>query len=153
MPRAQKTNKTRFKIPLDKWEEVYLLYSRGVGVYQIMDKLEKDYGIKAGHQSVYRVINTLKDEKKKHLIEIIDADTDDDFGRLKWLQGELEQVAIEVKQTDKRLFIQVADRLISIYTLKLTLRAKQAPVNIMQDHGREELLKELQATWIPQAPN
>jgi hypothetical protein len=78
---------------------------------------------------------------------MLDADTDDDLKRLKWLQNQLEEVAVESRINDKLLFLKCADRLLKVYELKMTLRASDTghKANTSTDHGRDELLKELAA--------
>lgn len=135
---------TKHKIPEQHWAEIYQLYASGVSVPKIHDKVKNDWQIDVSLKTLYSLVNELRDEKRKRLNEILAADTDDDLGRLKWLQTELEQVAIEVRQDDKLLFLKCADRLLKVYELKLNLRAHQSPTyNAKPDNGRDELLREL----------
>jgi hypothetical protein len=135
---------TKHKIPEQHWTEIYQLYASGISVPKIHDKVRHEWKIDVSIKTVYSLVNELRDEKRKLLNEILAADTDDDLGRLKWLQTELEQVAVEVRQDDKPLFLKVADRLLKVYELKLNLRAHQAPTyNAQTDNGRAELIKEL----------
>jgi hypothetical protein len=143
-------NGTRRKIPEDKWVEIYQLYASGITVADIHRKVRDEWKIDVGERSVYTLIQELRIEKQKHLNEMLDSDTDDDLGRLKWLQTQIEEVAVEVRQSDKLLFLKCADRLLKVYELKLTLRAADTghKLNVSTDHGRDELLKELAAKLI-----
>lgn len=140
-------NGTRRKIPENKWKEIYKLYASGITVADIHRKIRDEWKIDVGERAVYMLIQELRMQKQKHLNEMLDADSDDDLKRLKWLQNQLEEVAVESRIDDKLLFLKCADRLLKVYELKLTLRASDTghKGNQQTDHGRDELLKELAA--------
>jgi hypothetical protein len=137
---------TKRKIPEQHWPEIYQLYASGVSVPTIHVKIKDEWKVDVGERAVYQLIQELRIQKQKHLNEMMDADTDDDIKRLKWLQNQLEEVAVETRITDKLLFLKVADRLIRVYELKMTLRASDVGHKLTPtDNGRDELLKELAA--------
>lgn len=140
------SNGTRHKIPEALWEEVYQNYAGGMSVPQVRKLLSDKHQVVVSDNAIYGIIRIMRSEKQKHLNEILDADTDNDMGRLKWLQTQLEEVAVESRLSDKPFFLKVADRLIKVYELKLTLRAvnEMPKLNLTDDNGRAKLLEELQ---------
>lgn len=134
------------KIPEDRWQEVYQLYASGTPVSAIRKKINEEWHIDITERPIYTIIKTVREEKQHHLNELLNAQANDDVGRLNWLQQRLEELAVESSFADKPFFLKVADRLIRIHQLKLLVRAQNLPANynVIDDNGRAKLLEELQ---------
>jgi hypothetical protein len=133
----------RAKIPEDKWETIYELYSSGVAVTAIHRTITDEWKIDVGQKAVYSIINTLRLEKRIHLNEIMNADTDSVIDRYKWLLSQLEITAIETRANDKDLFLKVADRLIHMYEYQLNFQRLMPSNQETNDNGKAEILAEL----------
>ncbi len=134
------------KIPQQYWQEMYQLYASGTPVSEIHKKLTQDYKVDVSERTVYNVVKIMRDEKRKQINELLNAEANDDVGRLNWLQNQLEEIAVECRFSDKAMFMKAADRLIRIHQLKIVVRSANVPmnVNVIDDNGRAKLLEELQ---------
>lgn len=135
------------KIPEEKWQEVYQLYASGTPVAAIRKKINEEWNIDVTERPIYTIIKVVREEKQRHLNDLLNAQANDDVGRLNWLQNRLEELAVESSFNDKPFFLKVADRLIKIHQLKLLVRAQNVPSIFNQnidDNGRAKLIEELQ---------
>jgi NADH:ubiquinone oxidoreductase subunit C len=134
----------KHKIPEDRWAEVYTMYQTGADVETIYKKVTEEWKIEVSERSLYTLIKQLRTVKAAQLTDLIGADTADALGRYRWLQEQLEEMAIHSK-SNKEMFLKIADRLTHMYEFQMSFTQTLPNKNAKTDNGRDELLKELSA--------
>lgn len=130
-------------IPELYYEEIYDLFASGVPISTIHIQITTKYNFSCGQKAFYTLIDELKIEKRKHLKEVIDADTDDTIGRLRWLENQLMEIAVESRISDKSSFFKASDRLIKIFELRLSINDNKSNQVNGADYGKEVFQKEI----------
>jgi hypothetical protein len=136
------------KIPEQYHEEIYKLYAAGVQMPDIHKKIREEWVIDCSIKTVYTLVSHLRGIKLTYLSELMGADSNNTMARYKWLQQQLEEIAIACKG-DLNIFLKVSDRLCHMYEFQLTFNQnthqKQIDLSNVTDHGKDELLKELRS--------
>ena len=136
------TGGSKHKIPEDKWTEIYSMYQSGSTAEEIHRKVINEWHIDVSLRSLYTLIKQLRAVKTDHLSQLIGTDTADALGRYRWLQEQLEEMALASKG-DKDIFLKIADRLKSMYEFQMTFTQTLPTNKTNTNNGRDELIKEL----------
>lgn len=135
---------TKRKIPDTLNEEIYLLYSNGVPVSDILNVLNIEHKLNVAERTLYLTLKQIRDIKKEELIKQISIDTSLTLASYKLLQQDLEELAV-ANRSDTKTFLSIIRELRAMYEFQLTYTRDHETMrtNPVTDNGREELLKEL----------
>jgi len=129
----------------ERWNEIYDLYLEGFNPTEIKEKLS----LLASVANIRTRIYSYRKAKREHLLEIMDANSEDIQGKYKWLQQELEKAFYEYRK-DITIVLKIARELRSMYEFQMTLAETHQVKNMLRsatDEGRMtfiSLLKKLE---------
>lgn len=113
-------------IPEKYHAEIYDMYSSGMLITDIVAQMKKRHSVELRSSSINLILGRLKEEKKKILRSLLEVDLTDVVGKYRWLQTELEHLAI-ANRKNEAFFLKIADRLARMYEFQMS-QSQEKPI-------------------------